>query len=321
MDIHTAMEGVYAAESGLGDPMHTLLLKGLLESTHSLLKHTTECMEKLSRQRTIWQKLFDSRNPLLGMIEKIKNFQLFGGGLQWMQGQLFKSRYLVNEDYDGGDDVEFFQTGTVVFRCEVHLDILVAVCQDLHQLGQNKYSNIVKQLKKPMRSIFPKTANKVSALKRLSHLVSYGDSSMPLDALNTLLRTSRPGQAGIISRATQAAAQFAEKQENQLKLLQMMWSHDNDDKLSAQIQHVKQLVKDIREVCGLAEETKDDGGNKRTLAEWLASSRTPLGEDVRDKLFAAGWTDDNFSSKAEEDIPDTVIGGFRSRLRKLIKND
>ena len=82
----------------------------------------------------------------------------------------------------------------------------------------------------------------------------------------------------------------------------------------------------------------------QTLVQWLASSGTALDEKVRgdaialgmlastpkrsrvracmswwvdwtaianlvsDKLVDAGWTDENFESKTEDDIPDTVVG-------------
>ena len=38
-----------------------------------------------------------------------------------------------------------------------------------------------------------------------------------------------------------------------------LWSEDNGQKLSAQIEYLDQLVKEIRQVCGLADESKEEG--------------------------------------------------------------
>ena len=266
LDLRKAFRALYAAESDLGDPMHALTLKALLESIQSVLSNAVAYVEReVVEQPTTLHKLFGYDNPLLRIIDKIKSFQLFGGGLQWMQGQLFNARYGA-DNHNDNDDAEFFQTGTVVCRCEVHLDILVAVCQDLYQLGQRKYSAIAKELAKPLASIFPKTANKFSHdLKRLTHLVSYGDSSMPLDALNALFASVKRAQEdSIIEQATKAASNLAEKvrqQENQVKFLKMMWSEDNGEKLSAQVQRLGRLVSEIRQACGLPDESKNEGTN------------------------------------------------------------
>ena len=54
------------------------------------------------------------------------------------------------------------------------------------------------------------------------------------------------------------------QQENQVKLLKMMWSEDHGEKLSAQVQRVEQLVSEIRNLCGMVEEeSKDEGESKR----------------------------------------------------------
>ena len=201
---------LYGVESDLGDRMCTLLLKGLLESSHSVSKSAVESMqEAVSHHWTFLRKVFGYGNPLLRIIEKIKSFQLFGGGLQWMQGQLFNARYGA-DNHNDNDDAEFFQTGTVVCRCEVHLDILVTICQDMYQLAHKKYSRVAKDLlNKPLSSIFPKTAKKLSQeSKVLNPVLSYGDSSMPLHALNALFASFEPAQVGtIFSRAME----FAEK--------------------------------------------------------------------------------------------------------------
>ena len=201
--IRNAIKGVYAAENDVGDVTHTLVSKGVLESINSILNRATDSMQNILHARSMWEKILSFRDPLPGVIQKIKNFQMFWRALQWMQGQLFNSQYHVNTEYDAGEGAEFFQTGVVVFRCDVHLDILVTLCQDLGRLGQNKVSQIMKELKKPMRSIFPKTANKLLALKRLTQLVSYGDSSFPLGAFNSLMKSSKPAHSEtMVVRAT-----------------------------------------------------------------------------------------------------------------------
>ena len=210
LDLRKAFRALYAAESDLGDPVHALTLKALLESIQSVLSNAVAYVEReVVEQPTTLHKLFGYDNPLLRIIDKIKSFQLFGGGLQWMQGQLFNARYGA-DNHNDNDDAEFFQTGTVVCRCEVHLDILVTICQDMYQLAHKKYSRVAKDLlNKPLSSIFPKTAKKLSQeSKVLNPVLSYGDSSMPLDALNALFASFEPAQVGtIFSRAME----FAEK--------------------------------------------------------------------------------------------------------------
>ena len=49
------------------------------------------------------------------------------------------------------------------------------------------------------------------------------------------------------------------QQENQVKLLKMMWSEDNGEKLSAQVQRLGRLVSEIRQACGLPDESKHEG--------------------------------------------------------------
>ena len=212
-NIRDAIKSVYAAETDFEDLTHTLLLKGLLEGTDSVLNCATGHMQEILHGRSIWKKIFSFRDPLPDVIQKIKNFQLFWRVSQFMQGQLFNSQFHVNKDYDAGDDAEFFQTGVLVFRCDVHLDILVTLCQDLGQLGRNKPSEMVKQLGKALPLSFPKTAKKLLGLKRMTQLVSYGDNSLPLGALNSLLKSSQPTDSNtddIISRATKLATQYAE---------------------------------------------------------------------------------------------------------------
>ena len=51
------------------------------------------------------------------------------------------------------------------------------------------------------------------------------------------------------------------QQENQVKLLKMMWSEDNGEKLSAQVQRLGRLVSEIRQACGLPDESKNEGKN------------------------------------------------------------
>ena len=52
------------------------------------------------------------------------------------------------------------------------------------------------------------------------------------------------------------------QQENQVKLLKMMWSEDNGEKLSAQVQRLGRLVSEIRQACGLPDESKNEGKNE-----------------------------------------------------------
>ena len=212
LDMHKAIKNVYAAETAFGDLNHILLLKGLLESTDSVLHGIVQYVEEqLWQQQSLCKKMCGYRKPLQHMFDTIKEIRKFGGALQWLQGQRFKSQYYTSEDDDAGDDAEFFQTGVLVFRCDVHLDILVTLCQDLGQLGQNKYSDVLQYLKKPLPSILPKTAKKLTALKRMTQLVSYGDSSLPIDALNSLLQSFKPTDTEtIVSRAIRLALQYAE---------------------------------------------------------------------------------------------------------------
>ena len=51
------------------------------------------------------------------------------------------------------------------------------------------------------------------------------------------------------------------QQENQVKLLKMMWSEDDGEKLSAQVQRLGRLVSEIRQACGLPDESKIEGKN------------------------------------------------------------
>ena len=41
-------------------------------------------------------------------------------------------------------------------------------------------------------------------------------------------------------------------------LLNWLWSEGNGEKLSKQVEHLERLVKEIKQVCGLADESKDD---------------------------------------------------------------
>ena len=42
-------------------------------------------------------------------------------------------------------------------------------------------------------------------------------------------------------------------------MLKMMWSEDNGEKLSAQVQRLGRLVSEIRQACGLPDESKHEG--------------------------------------------------------------
>lgn len=52
------------------------------------------------------------------------------------------------------------------------------------------------------------------------------------------------------------------QQENQVRLLKMMWSEDNGEKLSAQVQRLVRLVNEIRQACGLPNESKNENKNE-----------------------------------------------------------
>ena len=82
------------------------------------------------------------------------------------------------------------------------------------------------------------------------------------------------------------------QKKNQAAMLNWLWSEGNGQKLSAQIEYLDQLVKDIRQVCDLADDSKEKKKEGTTTEVRRSSKRhCPYFMRLFSSVLCSRWCD------------------------------